>query len=225
MAVVEAVQSRLPTKRPLAFVDFNSIGPADARKAAESLEAAGIRYVDAAIHGSSSNLSSTSTVYLSGPESPDLARLLASHFRVQPLGLELGAASRMKMLLGLLAKSMVTVFLEVGIFSESVRQLPAFLEQAHHFYPGLLEAVERMAPTYPRHAKRRVAEVAATEQGMSAEGLRPGAATESRRFLEEIASCNLDPSDHDKWSLTSLITSLASAGVLQSPTPQAHYED
>lgn len=200
------------------FVDFNSIGPDAAEDIARCLAEKGIDYVDGSIHGQARHLGATSTIYLSGPRSKELVELLGGTLRVYGLGANISAASQFKMLLAALSKSMVTTLLEVGIVASKADQLGFFLEQVRFFYPGLMEAVERMAPTYPQHAARRVEEMIDVERLISRHGLRPGIAAETRCFLAEFATAHLpsSPPGLTEWPVESLIEALAAARVLGS---------
>ena len=218
LGVAETVAACPPRRTPPVFVDFNSTGPSVARGMAESLGKAGIDYVDGAIHGQACHLSSSATVYLSGTRRDELGQVLCDFLRVRELGPDDGAASQCKMLLASLSKSLVALFLEAGLLAKEADQLELFLQQARHFYPGLMRAIERMAPTYPAHAKRRIGEVVDVEETFSRFGLRHGMATETRRFLEALAGANVPASPHnsEKWTIKALIEALAEAGVLRA---------
>lgn len=219
VALAEQVASRAtqaPRADALVFVDLNSIGPETARVIATRLGESGVRFVDGSIHGQARHLATRARVYLSGPDAESLAQSWRGALDVVALGESPDAASMCKMLLGSLSKTLVASFLQTGLLAEAGGTLAPFLEQARHFYPGILEAVERMAPTYPTHARRRVDELSELEDTMRARGLRAGTASESRRFVEEIANVlSLLPRDADA-SLENLIEALAALGVLRA---------
>ena len=206
-----------------AFVDFNSIGPDLARGNATCLAESGIDYIDGSIHGQARYLGVSGVVYLSGPRSQELVEILRGSLLVYGLGDDVAAASRFKMLLAALSKGLVSLFLEVGLFAREADQLPFFLEQARYFYPGLMEVIDRMAPTYAQHAGRRADELMNVEHTFSMLGLRPGFAAESRRFLEELAAAGPYSSASSApgsvgWTVKDLIEALAAAGVLREAT-------
>ena len=217
LGIAEAVAACPPRRTPPVFVDFNSTGPGVARGMSESLGKAGIDYVDGSIHGQACNLSSSATVYLSGSRRAEVGQVLSDFLRVRELGPDDRAASQCKMLLASLSKSLVALFLEAGLLARDADQLELFLQQARHFYPGLMRAIDRMAPTYPAHARRRVGEMVDVEETFSRFGLERGMATETRRFLEALAGANLpaSPSNSEKWTTKALIEALAEAGVLR----------
>ncbi len=208
-----------PGSRPV-LVDFNSIAPDVAADIAACLRESGIDYIDGAVHGQARHLESAAAVYLSGPRSQELVQTLRGTLCVHGLGTDVSAASRFKMLLSAVSKCMVSTFLQAGIVARHSDQLKFFLDQARSFYPGLMEAIERMAPTYPRHVGRRIEELMDVERTISQQGLRPGAPAETRRFLEEMALARLPSgSGPERWSLENLIEALAAAGVLDNANP------
>ena len=52
--------------------------------------------------------------------------------------------------------------------------LDSFLDECQTFYPAIMQAVDRMLPTYPRHAGRRVSELEHVERLASDHGLDAG---------------------------------------------------
>ncbi len=81
------------------FVDANAISPARATRIAERLEAGGASVVDAAVIGSPPSPTSTSILYLSGPDAPVavVAALFAgTDCAVHDLHRPIGAASALK---------------------------------------------------------------------------------------------------------------------------------
>lgn len=226
-AVATIVTARVTKQDRCAFVDLNSIGPDVVRDIAKCIGESGIDYIDGSVHGQARHLGSSSVVYLSGLRSNELVQILGGSLRVYGLGGDVAAASRFKMLLSALSKSLVTLLLEVGIFARKVDQLPFFLEQARYFYPGLMEAVERMAPTYPRHVDRRLHEMMNVEHTISQLGLRPSIASESYRFLEEFAAAGLPSSrlGSVRWTVEDLIEALAAAGLLRDAGPLSAHEN
>ncbi len=215
MGMAETVAACLPPRAHLVFVDFNSIAPDIAEEIADCLGKHRVDFVDGSIHGQARNLATSAAVYLSGPRARELGEILSEPLRIYDLGADVVAASRFKMLLAALSKSLVSVFLQAGLLAERADQLQLFLDQARYFYPGLMDAIERMAPTYPQHARRRVGEMIEVERTVSRLGLRQGMVTETRRFLQELASADLPASKSTEWTTENLIKALAAAGVLR----------
>lgn len=141
------------------FVDANSVGPEKAAGMAARVEAAGRSFVDASINGLARNLATGGTLYLSGRRAADVARLFDGVVGVRVLGEEPGRASAMKMLLGGLSKGTCALFAELALLAHRQGILDDLLEATTRTYPGVMTVVNRMLPTYPRHAGRRETEM------------------------------------------------------------------
>ena len=71
--------------------------------------------MDGAINGLAKNLTSSATMFLSGPRASEVADLFGQHVRVRLLGHEFGRASAMKMLLSGLSKGVCALFAETAL--------------------------------------------------------------------------------------------------------------
>jgi 3-hydroxyisobutyrate dehydrogenase-like beta-hydroxyacid dehydrogenase len=210
-----AFAAALPERERLpVFVDLNSIGPELARRLSDVLGERGVRFVDGAIHGQAQHLPDRAMLFLSGPVAPRVAELFEGIVAVRLLGSEIGAASRMKMLLGCLSKSLVALCLEVGAAAQQAEVWPAFWEQVERFYPELAAAAEGMAASLPRHASRRAAELLHAEATLRGLGCDGGVVRESRRLTQEVADADLPPplpGSEPRRQLGALIESLRAA--------------
>jgi len=193
-ATAQAFAAALANDRAPLFADLNSIGPDTAKRIASALRERRVRCVDGALHGQAGRLRDRALLFLSGPDAPGVARLFGGSLETRLLGDELGAASRMKMLLSCMSKALVALCLEVGAAAHEAGTWDAFWEAAGCFYPELVAAAERMAPTYPRHAARRVAELFEAEATLAALGCDAGLVRESRRVIRALAAASL-PAD------------------------------
>jgi 3-hydroxyisobutyrate dehydrogenase-like beta-hydroxyacid dehydrogenase len=190
LAVAEACCRVLPPRRPV-YVDANSISPGTAACIGALLARSGVPFVDGSIHGLAAQLRTRATLYLSGPEAGALADRLGGALRVRVVGDEPGAASAFKMLLAGLSKGLVALFLEMGLLGCDLGLLDELLEGYRHYYPGIMEAVERLLPTYPRHAARRAEELAELEQTMAAAGATPCLVPAARRVIATVGRLRL----------------------------------
>ena len=153
------------------YVDANSVGPAKAAAMARRVEAAGRSFVDASINGLARNLTTGGTLYLSGARSADVAALFGDGIRVRVLGDEPGRASAMKMLLGGVSKGMCALVAELALLAQRQGMLDDLLGAMAQTYPGVMTVLNRMLPTYGRHAQRReteMSELLATAQDSGA---------------------------------------------------------
>lgn len=145
------------------FVDANSIDLRTLAAIETTFAATDISFVDAAIHGGAKSLEQMGVMYVSGRDAEHISALCGTAVRVHPLGERVGQATRMKLLLAGLSKSFNALFLEIAILSLNAEMLDEFLDETKRFYPGIMTAIDRMLPTYPQHAARRVNELQSIE--------------------------------------------------------------
>jgi 3-hydroxyisobutyrate dehydrogenase-like beta-hydroxyacid dehydrogenase len=177
------------------YVDANSIGPEQARSIAEKLAAVNRDFVDAAINGLARNISTSGTLYLSGTRASEFEKLVANAMRLRILGTEPGQASTMKMLLGGLSKGLCALFMELAIMAQRREMLPQMLEACAMIYPGVTAVVDRMLPTYAKHADRRAAEMRELQQTVQNTGMEPCLVEAIRELHERLAVIKFSPSD------------------------------
>jgi 3-hydroxyisobutyrate dehydrogenase-like beta-hydroxyacid dehydrogenase len=200
------------------FVDCNSIGPERAVAMARKMARAGRGFVDASVHGQARSLKTSATLYLSGERAAEIAELFyGSSLRTRLLGLKAGDASAMKMLLGGLSKGMCALFLELAALATRRQMQDELLKESKHFYPGIVSAVERMLPTYPQHAARRIGEMGELERTAAESGQSPCMIDATRRVIESLASIGFGSStDAADWDITALATHLYANGFLSN---------
>lgn len=198
------------------YIDANSIGPETAQNIGQIVTTCGCDFVDGAINGLARTLSTGGTLFLSGPRARDVADLLGSIARVRILGSEIGLASTMKMLLGGLTKGMCALFLELATLAEQRRLLPEMMEACTMIYPGVTMVIDRMLPTYARHAGRRSVEMRELEQTLELSGLEPCVVAAVRQLHENLAALPLDPSDGA--NVASLVKRTLAGGLLAPAT-------
>src|SRR5262245_15757053 len=145
------------------FVDANSVNLDVVAAIEKVLTDSDLDLVDATIHGGAARLEELGVMYLSGSRAPELRDLLQGILRTRILGGRAGQAKQLKLLLAGIAKSLNALFLEIAVMAENADVLDSFLEEYQRFYPGLKAAIDRMLPTYPEHASRRVVELQGVE--------------------------------------------------------------
>ncbi len=141
------------------FVDANSVDVDELREIEGAFQGTKIELVDATIHGGAGRLRDLAVLYLGGTAASELTARLDKFMRTEIVGPRLGDAKRMKLLLAALSKSLNVLFLEVALLAQKAGSLDLLLSQTKFFYPGIMTAIERMLPTYPEHAARRVVEL------------------------------------------------------------------
>lgn len=189
------------------YVDANSIRPELARSIAAQLAACGRGFVDASINGLARNLSTNGTLFLSGPRSGEVARLIGDAMRVRLLGDDPGRASGMKMLLSGVSKGVCALFLELAMTARRNGMLDDFLTATATIYPEISALADRMLPTYARHARRRATEMNELESTARAAGIEPTVIAAVRQLHEMLATAPF-ADDSDALSIASLIDRL-----------------
>lgn len=192
------------------YVDANSIGPDKAAAMAKRVEACGRSFVDASINGLARNLATSGTLYLSGQRAGEIARLFDGALHVRVLGDRPGRASAMKMLLGGLSKGVCALFTELALLADRQGILADMLEAASRTYPGVTSIVDRMLPTYPRHAGRRETEMEELESTARGAEMAPGVIGAVRQMHADLARAwPVAPTGLESADVASLIRELA----------------
>ena len=195
-AAVEVAQQYVACrkKRPLksVFVEANSIGLETLSEIECLMARYNIPLVDAAIHGGAHHLEDIGTLYLSGPHAKGVEQLVQGMLRVDGLGKQLGSASSLKLIMAGISKMLAAMFLDMGSLAERTGLWNHFWENCHQFYPGTMTTIERLLPTYPRHAARRVGEMREIEHLAHASDLPSGLAHEAGEVIRRVACVDWD---------------------------------
>lgn len=188
-AVAVASQVRREAARvdaSLIYVDANSVSPQTIGRIADQFHDGNIQFVDAAIHGLASRLKTQGTIFASGSAAGVVSELFGTDVRVRILGGEPGNASLMKMALGGMSKGIIGLFLQSSLLAQHVGMADEFCDELGHYYPDVLNFVERSLPTYGQHAARRAAEMRELETALSVAGLSTGMAVELSRLFSAL---------------------------------------
>jgi 3-hydroxyisobutyrate dehydrogenase-like beta-hydroxyacid dehydrogenase len=197
------------------FIEANSIG-LDKLEQIECLMAKhDISFVDAAIHGTANQLEDIGVLYVSGPKARYIEKICQKVWRVNWLGERIGSASKMKMIMAGISKTLAAMFLDIGVLAERAAMFEPFLKSCHHFYPGVMTAINRTLPTYTRHTPRRVSEIRNIEQMAREYSLRLGITHETGQLLKLVAS--IDWSHLDPGSLTDIHTIIQRVEEIRLP--------
>jgi Domain of unknown function (DUF1932)/NAD binding domain of 6-phosphogluconate dehydrogenase len=174
------------------FVDANSIGLETLEEIERLMSEQNVPLVDASFHGVAHRLEDLAILYVSGPKARVVEALCQDFLPVSYLGKRIGSATAMKLLMAGISKGLAGLFVEVGAIAERADMLDPFLDSCRHFYPAVMTVIDRILPTYPRHAARRVGEVREIEQLGHASQLRPGMIHEAGRWIQMIAGVQWD---------------------------------
>lgn len=190
------------------FVEANSIGLETLTEIEQLMAGQNIPLVDLTINGSAHRLKDHGVLHVSGPEAGQVEAIFQGLVRVNPLGPKIGSASLTKLLMSVLAKGFASLFLEVGVLADRADMLESFLKSCQIFYPDFVTAAERMLPTYPRHAARRVGEMRDIE-GLAQElQVRLGMTHEGANWIKLIAN--------QQWGPMNSVNSAAMRAVIHS---------
>jgi 3-hydroxyisobutyrate dehydrogenase-like beta-hydroxyacid dehydrogenase len=216
--VVEAY-CRLSSIAPVAalFIDANSTGPELAERLAARVEGCGVGFVDAAINGLAKNLTTSATLFLSGARAAEVEALFASCVTTRVIGSEPGRASAMKMLLGGVSKGVCALFLELALVAQKHGMLSDLLAESGRIYPGIQALIDRMLPTYTRHAGRRAEEMNELLATAQASGIEPCLLEAVSRLHEMMAGAlgDAEQAKQGDGGVTPFVRKAAELGLLQ----------
>jgi len=204
--------------RRLLYVDANSISPVTAVKISELLRLEHVDFVDASIRGLASQLRQAGVLYLSGARAVDLSDQFGSIMRVKVVGDAPGQASALKMVLSCLPKGLIGLFSETMLFAREMGLLDEAMEICNEFYPGIMEVVKRMLPTYPQHAARRSEELQELEETMSLNGVPPRVLGAVREVTSSLAAVDWPKNaDYDRCGIAEIIEEIYRNHLLHAP--------
>ncbi|MGB7161535.1 MAG: NAD(P)-binding domain-containing protein [Tepidisphaeraceae bacterium] len=201
------------------YVDANSIGPDTTSAIAGQVVRADRSFVDGSINGLATNLTTSGTLFLSGPRAGDVATLFGDAVRVRVLGETIGAASTMKMLLGGLSKGLCGLFLELALVADRRGMLGEMLETTREIYPGVQAVVDRTLPTYAQHSARRSTEMRELLATAQASSIEPCVIDAIRRLHELLANTNFTTASGA--DVRSIVRHLQAAGLLSGSESNA----
>jgi 3-hydroxyisobutyrate dehydrogenase-like beta-hydroxyacid dehydrogenase len=196
------------------YVDANAISPATIEEIDKILAPVGIDFVDVAINGLAAVLRTDAIVYLSGSRASELARLVQPALRVQIVGDTPGKASALKGALAGLSKGVTALFIEIAVVARAAGVSESFLERCRDYYPGVMEVVDRMLPSYPRHARRRAEEMKELNEAIQRLGLRPDMVRAAEQVTRATAEVDWEKRKVARdWTTESVLEVLHDSGL------------
>ncbi len=127
----------------------------------------------------------------------------------ESLGLGVGAASGLKLAFAGFNKGLVALFLDVMEAGEAAGDPAMLLACLRDFYPGTVETLERLVPSYPRHAARRADELGELARWLTTRELDATWAEAARDVLRRLAALDLETSR--EWTLAEVLAAWAAA--------------
>jgi 3-hydroxyisobutyrate dehydrogenase-like beta-hydroxyacid dehydrogenase len=172
------------------YADLNSIGPQTARAIGATIEAAGGRFVDGSIIGTSTQLRSGGTVYLAGSAAAEVAEWFQPPLRTQILGREPDQASGFKVLYAGMTKGLSALGVELLAGAERLGLRDQLLEKYHDSQPGVYDFLQHTLPGLPPRAGRRSEEMTELAETLEQLGLQAHMAHGAEATLAELADRN-----------------------------------
>lgn len=210
-------------KYPL-YVDCNSVGLGTMRRIESVIKRCGGELLDGVFIGSASMLESKTTLYLSGERTEELTRLLEQALRVITLGKEVGEASAFKMCFAGFNKGLVALFLEIVTAADRIGRREMLLHSLEDFYPGTVETIRRLLPSYPIHCERRVQEMEELVSFLRELGQVPAMSVGICSVLESLREIFVDQVDEKgkggPWTLNEILEICSARGLLRSAPPE-----
>jgi hypothetical protein len=223
--VAETVSAtmRKTRKYPL-YVDCNSVGPGTMQKIGSAIKGRGGEILDGVFIGSASLLESKTTLYLSGERAEELARLLEPALRVVSLGEKVGDATAFKMCFSSFNKGLVALFLEIISAAERVGRRGMLLHSLEDFYPGTVETVRRLLPSYPIHCERRIQEMEELVSFLRGLGQVPAMSVGICSVLESLREILMDQIEKKGeggcWTFNEILEICSARGLLRGGGPK-----
>jgi 3-hydroxyisobutyrate dehydrogenase-like beta-hydroxyacid dehydrogenase len=211
------LQSPSPTPTRL-YVDANAVSPTAVDDIGLVLTDAGVDYVDAAIHGQAALLRTCAIIYVSGARAAEVRQLFGQAVRVLEAGDKPGQASAVKGALTGVAKAVTATYLEMAVLAREAGFSELFMEGFRLLYPGILEAVSRMLPSYPRHGRRRAEEMRELVQTMRLLGVEPSISQGAEQVLQAVADAQLKLGPGvSAWTADRVVEAVHACGALRPP--------
>ncbi len=207
--------------RPL-FVDANAISPMTAQEVGEIIAQAGAPYLDACIIGLAREVRERCTFYVSGAPARMFEEHLGKSLRTHVLGDRIGQASAFKMTFTGLNKGLAALLYELTVAAQEFGLLDELLHRYTTSLPGVMQALERLVPTYPMHAARRADEIGELAETLEHFGFSSVMARGTQQTLAAVGQLKLaerfpERGEHG-WTMREVIEVLAREGVLKKRT-------
>lgn len=210
---VSVADSALKTgKRPL-YVDGNSISPATIKKVQEILTRASIDCVDGVFIGNSKMLGGKTTFYLSGSKAEIIKDAFERSFKTIVLGCEIGLASAFKLSMYGFNKGLIAIFLDMVTSAYRIGHKDELIRCLNSFYPGTMDTVGRLLPTYPRHVRRRGQEMGEVVEWLQSIRHSDAMASGTKIIFEKFSELSLD-TDRD-WTVEEILAECCNLNFLQ----------
>lgn len=192
------------------FIDINSVSPDRKRESAALITARGAAYLDMAVMAPAHPKRHRAPVLIAGPDAEALAPALSAlGFELEVAGVEIGAATAVKMVRSLFMKGLEAITVEALLAAAASGCLPSVMRSLERSFPGLgwPDFAAYQFERTLRHGARRAAEMRESAATISALGLH-GALADAVAAVEAAMGAQPDASI-DAASLETEITRIA----------------
>ena len=189
MDLAREVTALLPGlgKHPL-FADCNALAPQTKLEMQALLEAAGARFVDAAIIGPPPRGAGRIRLYVSGAEASALSPLAHEAITVRVVSDRIGDAAGVKMCYGGITKGTVALLTELLVVARRLGVESMLDEELRGSQPAMRDWILRNLPSMPPKAYRWVPETREIAATFEAAGLTPLMLRGATQMYEAIAA-------------------------------------
>lgn len=201
----------------LLYADCNAIAPSKARTIEQLIQAAGGRFIDAAIIGPPPRVPNRTRIYASGAQASELEQLRDYGLDVRVIGDEIGQASGLKMCYGALTKGLMAIGTELLIAAHRLSLEEVLWDELSSSQKELVTWLTGSISSMPPKAHRWVGEmeeIAATFSDLGLTGQTFEGAAEVYRLVKETSlGKEMDVECDRKRRLAELIDTLSNESL------------
>lgn len=201
------------------FVDANAVSPMTVQTVEQIVAPSGAAFLDACIVGPARDVRGRCTFYVSGPSAQTFVTSLGGSLRTRVLGDRIGQASTFKMVFSGLNKGLVALLCELAAAAEECGCLDELLHCYETLFPGVMQALEWLVPTYPVHAARRAEEMRELAETLEYFGFSAAMARGTQQTLAAVGRLRLAERfpvrGEQGWTMREVIELLAQEGALR----------
>ena len=190
------------------YVDANAIAPATARAIADTVAAAGARFVDGGIIGPPAVRPGTTRLFLAGEDAPAVAAVFTGGpLEAIVLGGPPGSASALKMAYAAYTKGSAALVAAIRALAAAEGIEAPMLDEWERSVPGLAGRSERILGATPRKAWRFAGEMHEIAATFAAAGLPSGFHEAAAEIYHRLAGYKDDPAPDPDAVIGSLLRS------------------
>ena len=201
------------TGNTICYVDCNAVAPRTARSLADTITAAGSRFVDAGIIGGPPARPGITRFYASGEDAAEF-EIACRGLDVRVMGTKVGQASGFKMCYASQTKGRYAIFIQSLVAAHKMGFLETLVEELQASQSSTLADTERSLPGIPSKAGRWIGEmeeIAGTFEDLGLTPLIFGGAADTYRFVDDAAIEMGQSTDADRTVALNRILELLSA--------------